>query len=144
MTISKIEKAAYLSIGVNALLVIAKYGLASLSGSIALVADAWHSLSDVAVSLLVLAGVWISKKGWRSAVVVENIIALAISGLIFSAAYVLIKKSLAPQPEEAIRYLPVALVGAVICAAISRLIGQYKIEIGAKEDSLSLRADGGH
>ncbi|NLH50600.1 MAG: FtsH protease activity modulator HflK [Myxococcales bacterium] len=140
----KVRNAAVLSVGANILLVLIKYGLATLSGSLALVADAWHSLSDIIVSILVLVGVWIGKKQSRLAAVLENLIALAISALIFAAAYVLVAKSFQPPAEEGLRHVPIALVGAVVCAAISWLIGQYKSMVGAREDSLSLRADGSH
>jgi len=144
VSLNRPEKAAILSIAVNILLVALKYALAFVSGSIALIADAWHSLSDVFVSALVLAGVRISKKGLRVAAIVENAVALAISVLILIAAVVLVVKSLKPQPEEGIKFLPVVLVGTVICAAISRLIGQYKVKVGTEENSPSLKADGHH
>jgi len=51
----------YYSIGINILLVEIKYSLAFFSGSIALVADAIHSLSDLVSSATVLAGIKISK-----------------------------------------------------------------------------------
>jgi HflK protein len=98
----------------------------------------------VLTSVLVLAGAWINRKNWRFAAIVENIIALLISGAIFSAAFVLVKKSLAAPADQTIRYLPVVLIGTVISASISYLIGQYKLRVGRREDSPSLQADGHH
>ncbi len=144
MSLNRSERTALLSIAVNSLLVVMKYALAFISGSIALIADAWHSLSDVFVSALVLAGVRIAKRGSRIAAIVENAVALVISALILAAAVVLVIKSLKPQTEVGVKLLPVVLVGTVVCAAISRLIGQYKIAVGAEENSPSLKADGHH
>jgi modulator of FtsH protease HflK len=144
MALGRTEKAAWLSIGVGTLLVFLKYGLSGMTGSVALKADAWHSASDVLVSVFVLAGVWITKKGWKVAAVIENAIALAISGLIFSAAFILARESLAPNSLEEIRYLPIALTGTVVSAALSRFVGQYQIRVGREENSPSLKADGQH
>lgn len=144
MSVSKTEKAAALSLGVNAILVLVKFALGALSGSVALLADAWHSLSDVAVSTLVIGGAWINRKQWRAAAVIENLIAAGISFLILSASFFLASKSFAPQPDSGVSNIPIVLVGAVLCALAARLIGLYKIKVGTEEDSLSLRADGSH
>jgi len=53
---------ALLSAGFNVLLVLLKYGLSVLSGSIALRADAFHSLIDVLASLGIFAGIKISER----------------------------------------------------------------------------------
>jgi len=56
------ERIGFYSIGINTLLVEIKYGLAVFSGSIALAADAIHSLSDIISSVTVLVGIKISKR----------------------------------------------------------------------------------
>ncbi len=60
------EKVALLAIGVNLLLFAIKYFFSDLSGSIALKADAFHSLSDVVASSTVLGGLVIAKRKTRS------------------------------------------------------------------------------
>ena len=144
MGLGKVEKTAILAIVVCLGLVVLKYTLARISGSIALVADTWHSISDVFVSVLVLFGAWINRKKWRFAAILENIIALFIAVLIFSAAYFLAVKSITGIGYGEIRYLPIVLVGTVISAAISRLIGKYEIQVGTEKDSPSMIADGYH
>ena len=65
--------------------------LAYLSGSSALLADTIHGFSDTFASLLVLVGIWLSKKKAESfpwgLYKVENFVALFSAGLIFFAAY---------------------------------------------------------
>ncbi len=46
-------RTAMISTGLNALLTIAKFALYFFTGSLAILAEAWHSLSDIATSLLV-------------------------------------------------------------------------------------------
>ena len=144
MGMSKVEKTAVLAIIVCLGLVVLKYTLARISGSIALVADTWHSISDVFVSILVLVGARIHRKGWRFAAILENIIALLIAGMIFTAAYFLAVKSITGIGYGEIFYLPIVLAGTVVSAAISRLIGKYEIRVGTKEKSPSMIADGYH
>ena len=60
------KKIAYLqgwiSITVNGLLFILKYWAGFVTGSLALMADAWHTLSDSLSSIIVLIGTKISNK----------------------------------------------------------------------------------
>ncbi len=60
------ERVAVYSIITNGCLVLIKYSLAFLSGSIALVADAIHSLSDIVSSATVLFGIRISRRKSRA------------------------------------------------------------------------------
>ena len=55
------EKMALFSIGINLVLVLFKYFLALLAGSVALLADAIHSFSDVISSATVFGGIKIAK-----------------------------------------------------------------------------------
>ena len=133
-----------LAIAVSIALVLIKFVLAYFSGSLALKADAWHSTADALISVLVWFGIVISRSGRRWAVYFENIIALVISGLIFGAAWLLVRENLARSPEEQIRLIPVALVGLAFCAMVSRWIGHYQIKVGHEEDSIGMLADGHH
>lgn len=51
------RKAALISIGLNFAFTISKFVLYAFSGSLAILADAWHSMSDVVTSLMVLLAV---------------------------------------------------------------------------------------
>ena len=81
------EKIGAFSIGVNVLLVGIKALLSFLSGSVALLADAIHSSTDVVSSITVLAGIKISKRKSRNfpygLYKVENFVSLISAVLIF-------------------------------------------------------------
>jgi divalent metal cation (Fe/Co/Zn/Cd) transporter len=62
----KPQKVALLAIGVNLVLFGLKYVFAEISGSMALKAEAIHSLSDVIASSTVFAGLIIAKRKTRS------------------------------------------------------------------------------
>jgi len=62
----KVQKVALLAIGVNLVLFGLKYLLAELSGSMALKAEAIHSLSDAIASSKVFTGLIIAKRKSRS------------------------------------------------------------------------------
>ena len=72
-----------------------KGGLAFLSGSVALVADAIHSATDVISSITVLAGIKISKRKSKNfpygLYKVENFVSLLTSLFIFLAGYEIVK-----------------------------------------------------
>lgn len=59
------ERTAWLSVLINLLLTSIKSGLALLTGSLAIKADAIHSLSDVISSLIVVTGIKISQRSSR-------------------------------------------------------------------------------
>ena len=140
----RVERTALISILINIGLVFLKVGLATLSGSIALLADAWHSGSDVAASGLVWAGARISRRnGRRHLAVVENIIGVLIALLIFYAAFGIFRRvsTLSTAP---ITNLPIAIGGSLFAALVSYFAAQYKLHVGRETESVSLIADGYH
>lgn len=141
----KKEKIALISIGTNALLAGIKILLATISGSIALLADAWHSGSDIFVSLLVFVGLKLSKSQEKKKfpVRIENIIATIVSVFILTAAYKIFRKALL-LPSYEIQKIPLITVGILACIIISYLLAHYKILIGRETNSPSLIADGYH
>jgi len=136
-------KVALVSIGCNIALVAVKYYGAKLSLSMAMQADAIHSLSDVFVSLLVLLGVLISKEHPRWLRTVENTVALLISSLIMGAAVALLIRSRG-YPEYTLQRVPVAIGFVWVCILTSLAVARYKIRVGRECDSPSLEADGYH
>ncbi|KPL21098.1 MAG: hypothetical protein AMS23_09860, partial [Bacteroides sp. SM1_62] len=55
-------RAGWISILVNVLLFGLKYWAGIASGSVAIIADAWHTLSDSITSIIVVISVWISSR----------------------------------------------------------------------------------
>jgi membrane protease subunit HflK len=140
-------KAAIISIIVNILLVAFKFFLARISGSASIHADAWHSISDLMVSVFVLGGLKITTTtekrnlvNWRG---LEHIIALVVGGFIIVTAWRILRDAFR-QPSGEIRNVGWAMVGALGCVLASYLIATMKIRIGRVRNSPSLVADGYH
>ncbi|MDI6793409.1 MAG: FtsH protease activity modulator HflK [bacterium] len=135
--------AVYVSIGVNILLVIIKIVLADISGSIALLADALHSASDIFVSFLVLLSLTLSDRVSKKIGPVEGIMGVIITLAIFGTAYNVFYRVIETPPQE-LQNVPIVLLGTLVCIMISYFLAKYKIHVGTETSSLSLKADGFH
>jgi len=144
------KKAALVSIGVTAFLVVIKYAAGMLSGSIALIADAIHSLTDLISSIAVFIGLKISDRkptdefpyGFYKA---ENIVSLFLALAILYAGYEIILTSVGSAVGAVILTdLPFALSVALVSMVSSLLLSNYKLKVGRAENSPSLIADGKH
>jgi len=144
VSVNRVERTALVSVVINIGLVLLKLSLAVLSGSLALIADAWHSGSDVVASALVWTGARISRREGRiNLAVVENIVGLIISGLILWAAVGIFRKVSAVSGAP-ITNLPLAIGGSLLAALVSYYAAQYKMHVGRETGSISLVADGYH
>lgn len=141
-------KTAWLSILVNLLLVGIKTFVVFISGSLAVTADAIHSLSDVVSSTVILVGIKISERpaqGFPYGLYkVENLVAMITSILILFAGYEIIKAvffvSARPLPTN----IPWSIAGIVSTILITWLFSRYELKIGKKTGSPSLIADARH
>ncbi|NOR24286.1 MAG: cation diffusion facilitator family transporter [Desulforhopalus sp.] len=142
------EKIGLFSVGINSSLVLIKVILAYLSGSVALVADAIHSLSDVISSATVLAGIKISKrKSTRfpyGLYKVENLVCLLSSIFIFFAGYEIVQTVLFKEESLKPEFLPDAMAGALVTMAITFFFSRYELREGERIGSPSLIADAQH
>jgi cation diffusion facilitator family transporter len=142
------ERIGYYSIAINILLVGIKYGLALFSGSIALVADAIHSLSDVISSTTVLVGIKISKRKSRifpyGLYKVENLVSLASSLFIFLAGYEIAASAFSGEEQLNSERLPMAMGGVLLTILITFLFSRYELRRGREIESPSLTADAQH
>jgi membrane protease subunit HflK len=140
-------KTAAISIAINIVLVVFKFYLSRVSGSASLNADAWHSISDLCVSVFVLAGLRVSAGGGRKALVnwrgFEDVIALGVGGFILYTGVRIFGESVSQAPQQ-ITNLGFAIAGALVCILISYLLATMKINIGRLHNSPSLIADGYH
>ena len=139
---------ALLSAGFNVLLVLLKYGLSVLSGSIALKADAFHSLVDVLSALGIFAGIKISER--KSSTFpyglykVENLASLVTSLFIFFAAYEIVKEIIHADQTAIVSSIPIAILGLMVIIALMFLFSRYEMKVGRKAGSPSLMADAKH
>jgi cation diffusion facilitator family transporter len=143
------KRAALVSIAVTAFLVVIKYTAGVLSGSIALIADAIHSLTDVISSIGVFIGLEISDRkptdtfpyGFYKA---ENIVSLFLSLAIIYAGYEIVLTSIKTSGEVILTNITFALAVVLVSVLSSLLLGNYKLKVGREENSPSLIADGEH
>jgi len=142
------EKIGLFSVGINSSLVLIKVILAYLSGSIGLLADAIHSLSDVISSATVLAGIKISKrKSTRfpyGLYKVENLVCLLSSLFIFFAGYEIVQTVLFKEESLKPEFLPYAMAGVLVTMAITFFFSRYELREGERIGSPSLIADAQH
>ncbi|MEW5815182.1 MAG: cation diffusion facilitator family transporter [Spirochaetota bacterium] len=121
-----------------------------ISGSVAMIADSWHTLSDTLTSIVVLFGFWISGKprdmkhpfGHGRA---ELIAALIIGTLLGLVGLNFLKDSyLQLKNAHAVRFSLLSIVIFLISVFIKEGLAQFSMWAGRKTKSTSLIADGWH
>ncbi len=138
------------SIILNIALFIIKFWAGILFHSVALVADAWHTLTDSISSIAVLIGIKISSKpadeehpfGHGRAELMSTIfvgILLALVGANFTYESVLKLRM-----HEEVTYGNFAIVVTVISIIVKEIMAQYSVYYGKKIKAKSLIADGWH
>ena len=140
----------WLSIAGNIGLFILKYWAGAVTGSIALIADAWHTLSDSFSSVIVLIGIKVSKKpadrehpfGHGRA---ELIASLVIGMLLVFIAFNFLTESIDRlRSHESVNFGTIALVAVIVSIAVKEGLARYAIWAGKKTGSNTLKADGWH
>ena len=144
----KFARVALYAALVNLGLVFLKYGIGLFSGSIALKADAIHSLVDVLASLTVFAGISLSERKTRTfpfgLYKLENLIALITSFAIFYAAYEIITEVFRTPTGQEVTNIPIAVI-SMICATMAiYFFSKYELKVGKRVGSPSLIADAKH
>lgn len=140
----------WLSIIVNTLLFILKYWAGIVTGSVAIIADAWHTLSDSVTSIIVIVGAKASNKpadeehpfGHGRAEIIGSIIIgvlLAVVGLEFIVESVDRLKG-----GESTQFGTIALVVTILSILMKEGMAQYAFWAARKTGSKSLKADGWH
>lgn len=148
------KKASYnegaVSIIINFGLFFLKYWAGMVSGSVALIADAWHTLSDSISSVIVIAGARLSSRkaddkhpyGHGR---IEYIASIFIGVLLGFIAYDLIKDSIINFTiKESANFGTVAIVVIIISIVLKEALAQYAFFLGRKTGSTSIRADAWH
>jgi cation diffusion facilitator family transporter len=124
--------------------------IALLTGSVALLGDALHNLSDVSTSVVIFVGFWISKKppsnshpyGYERA---EDLAGLGIAAVIFASAvfagYQSYEKLIANGGTSDLALgMAAALVGMAGNLAVSR----YKARVARRINSVTMSAEANH
>jgi cation diffusion facilitator family transporter len=148
------KKAGYtegiVSIVVNSVLFGFKLWVGIISGSIALIADAWHSLSDSLTSIFVVVAAKLSSRKpdsehpfghgrW------EHIAALFIAFFLMVIGYDFIKESLERfNSQDAVQFGTLAYVITFISILVKEALAQYAFYLARKTGNVSVKADGWH
>jgi len=140
----------WFSIFINTLLFGLKYWAGIVTGSLALIADAWHTLADSVSSVIVLIGGKISRKpadedhpfGHGRA---EHISAIIIGVLLAIIAFDFIIGSINKfRTHEQTHYGTIAIVVTIVSILLKEALAQYAFWAGRKIRSSVLRADAWH
>lgn len=139
-----------ISVIVNSILFVLKFWAGAVTGSIALTADAWHTLSDSLSSIIVIVAVKLSSKKpdtehpfghgrW------EQIAALFIAFLLGVIAFDFLKDSFIQfKSQESTEFGAIAIVVTIISIVVKEALAQYAFYIGRKTENVSIKADGWH
>ncbi len=140
----------WLSLTANMILFGLKYWVGIISGSVALIADAWHTLSDSLTSVIMLLGIRIATKPadrdhpfghgraeWIAALVIG--VLLAVVGFNF-----LIESIRKLIDHTGANYGIWALVITIISVVVKEALAQYAFWIYRKTSVKSVKADGWH
>jgi len=145
-----IKREGWISIIANILLFGLKYWAGIVTGSIALIADAWHTLTDSISSVIVLVGGKISRKpaddehpfGHGRA---EHIAAIIIGVLLAIVAFDFILSSVEKfSQRQQTTFGTLAWVATIVSIVVKELLAQYAFWGYKKTNSSILKADGWH
>ena len=145
-----IEREGWLSIILNLFLFGLKYWAGVVTGSLALIADAWHTLSDSVSSVIVLIGGKISRKpaddehpfGHGRA---EHIAAIIIGVLLAIVAFDFIIGAIEKfGTREKTIFKTIAWVVTIVSIVSKEAMAQYAFRAAKKAESSVLKADAWH
>lgn len=142
--------AGFLSIGGNCILFAIKLWAGVVTGSVALIADAWHTLSDSISSVILLVGLFVSRKPadkehpfghGRAEIIASLVIGLILVLIAINFFYESVSKII----ERESTYFGVFAIAATTISLVSKeLMAQVSFAAARKENLRSLRADGWH
>jgi cation diffusion facilitator family transporter len=144
------QREGWISIVVNVLLFAVKYWAGIVSGSLALMADAWHTLSDSLSSVIVVAGARLSfKKPDRGHPFghgrFELVSAIFIGLLLALVGFNFIKQGyLKFTAHEQAQYGTIAIVVTIVSIVVKECLARYAFWGYRKTGSNTLKADGWH
>ncbi len=139
-----------LSLILNTGLFFVKYWVGMQTASVAIIADAWHTLSDSLTSVVVIVGFNISAKppdkkhpfGHSRAEVISSII---IGTLLAIVAFSFLMESIHRfKAQQTASFSTAAGIIFLISVILKEAIAQFAFWSGKKIDSKALRADGWH
>ncbi|MGM0440985.1 MAG: cation diffusion facilitator family transporter [Elusimicrobiota bacterium] len=140
----------WVSIIVNVTLFGLKLWAGMISNSVAIMADAWHTIADSVTSLLVIAGFKISGKSADSEHPfghgrMESVISIIIATLLGTVSFNFLKESIIKlHSRETAVFGTAAMVIIGVSVVVKELNAQLAFWLDKKIDSSAIRADGWH
>ena len=140
----------WLSVAANVILFGLKYWAGIITGSVALIADAWHTLSDSISSVVLLIGLRIAVKpadkkhpfGHGRAEIIASIV---IGFILVLIGFNFLRESVERlKDHKSVIFGTIAIVVTAVSAVVKELLARYALWAGRKEASNSLRADAWH
>jgi len=145
-----VHRAIGVSAGVLAIAGGAELGLALVTGSVGLLGDGLHNLSDVSTSALVFVGFAVSKKkpsprypsGYERA---EDVAGLGVALVIWaSAVFAGVESFRKLVGHTTTSHVGIGMLGAVLGIVANQLVARYKGRVGRRVQSATLLADARH
>lgn len=146
---NRLEKTAIVSAIATAGIASIKFAAGTMFGSIALVADAMHSFTDIIGTIAVFFGVRFSdiksKRFPYGLYKLENLVSLFLSLLIFFTAYEIFREALSALMESTAQQAGAIAIGAALFSLIvSFILAKYKYNAGKQENSPSMLSEARH
>ncbi|MDR2734980.1 MAG: cation diffusion facilitator family transporter [Spirochaetota bacterium] len=140
------------SIIINTILAAAKFWVGAITGSLAMIADGWHTLSDsISSVILVIAAKLMSKKADREHPFGhgrwEQIAALFMAFLLGIIGYDFLKQAVekfGKSEGEPVVFGSLALAIMIISVLVKEGLAQYAFYIARATDNEAVKADGWH
>lgn len=145
-----LDTAVYVSILGNVVLFVAKYVVGILTESVALKADAWHTLSDVLTSIIVIVGYRIARKPadhehpfghGRYELISTMLVGIFLFGV---AGMFLYEGLMQLVGHTQVAFGPLAIGVTVLSIVVKEGMAQYTLRVAKRINSSALRADSWH
>jgi len=138
------------SIAVNTLLFLLKFSVGRRIGSIAMIADAWHTLADMLTSVVVILGFWVASTradkrhpfGHGRAELIASVVIATLLGVVGFNFFSESAMRLASRRSAEFSIMAVLIFGA--SAIIKEALARFSFWAGRRSNAQSLAADGWH
>ena len=142
------ERWALGSLLLNLSLTILKFVFAIFTGSLALMAEAIHSFSDLSASIISFISVKLSARKTKEfpygLYKIENIAAIIISIFLFFAAFEIVKEALFSKEDVQVKHPEVAIFVMVIAMVSTFLYSRFELKAAKRLNSPVLLSDAEH
>lgn len=144
-------RTSLVAIATDLFLTALKVLLAIVTGSAALKADAFHSATDLIVSLVLLIGIFVRIRQEKSTEdsnsgigeLIESALAIFVAVIILYVPYEIISE-IGREDTKEINHLAIGIFGTTAVILIVLFISRFKLFVGRETQSIALEADGYH